>query len=142
MEFQLDKTLAADSFLMGQFELCDLLLMNDVQFPWFTLVPRRSEVSEIFQLSEADQMHLWQESNSLSKVLMAHFGGDKLNIAAIGNIVSQLHLHHVVRFKNDGCWPKPIWGQQPMLEYTTEKAHSIMTSVSNKLQLVGFRPLN
>lgn len=141
MEFQLDKTLAADSLLMGRFELSYLLLMNDNQFPWFTLVPERPGVTEIYQLCEADQMLLWQESKILSRVVMEYFSGDKLNIAAIGNIVSQLHLHHVVRFKQDACWPKPIWGQLPMTTYDFNKAQALMLAVSRKLQLDGFRPL-
>ncbi len=140
MDFRLDETLASDSHLIGQFELCLLLLMNDSQFPWFTLVPARQQVTEVYQLCDADQRQLWQESNILSKVIMQSFGGDKLNIAAIGNIVSQLHIHHVVRFKQDVCWPKPIWGQRPMVQYSELEANKIIVDISKKLQTYGFKP--
>lgn len=140
MEFQLDKTLKADSLIMGHFKLSYLLLMNDSKYPWFTLVPRRPEITEIYQLSASDQALLWQESNMLSRAIMEHFSGDKLNIAAIGNIVSQLHLHHVVRFENDSVWPKPIWGQLPMTRYDDENAQEIISIISNQLQICGFSP--
>ncbi len=142
MNFQLDKTLEADSLLMGRFELSYLLLMNDSHYPWFTLVPRRADVTEIYQLCDADQKLLWQESKILSRVIMDYFSGDKLNIAAIGNIVSQLHLHHVVRFKQDATWPKPIWGQLPMTRYSNENAQRVISGVSKRLELSGFFPSN
>ncbi|MEP1741589.1 MAG: HIT domain-containing protein [Kangiellaceae bacterium] len=142
MEFQLDKTLKADSLLMGHFKLSYLLLMNDSNYPWFTLVPRRPEMTEIYQLCEEDQKLLWQESKILSRVIMDYFSGEKLNIAAIGNIVSQLHMHHVVRFKHDVSWPKPIWGQLPMSRYADDNARSIMSAISERLELEGFCTLD
>jgi len=139
MTFRLDKTLASDSVVVGRFDLCLLLLMNDSQYPWFTLVPQRKYKTEIYQLSESDQQLLWLESKILSTVVMDVFGGDKLNVAAIGNIVSQLHLHHVVRFKNDACWPKPVWGQLPMVAYELSEQDKIRENVASKLAIFGFK---
>lgn len=139
MPFKLDERLAQDSYILGDFELSRLVLFNDCQFPWFALVPRRSDKSEIYQLSERDQQRLWLESQILSVVLMDLFLGDKLNIAAIGNLVSQLHLHHVIRFKQDICWPKPIWGQIPMKNYSFVKVQEIQHQLIQKLAGFGFK---
>ena len=96
-KFELNPRLASDSILLGEFPLTSLLMMNDSQFPWFVLVPRRNNIREAYQLKKSEQLLLCQESLELSQIIMKHFNGDKLNVAAIGNIVSQYHLHHVVR---------------------------------------------
>lgn len=139
MNFCLDPRLDMDSISIGQFNLCRLLLMNDSQFPWFTLVPMRADKTEIYQLSDKDQSQLWLESRLLSVVIMDLFKGDKLNIAAIGNIVSQLHLHHVVRFEKDACWPKPIWGQRTMEAYKPKKIDEIKRNMMTHLGCFGFK---
>ena len=108
--FQLDPRLAADTFLVGETPLSQVLLMNDARYPWLILVPRRSDVTEPFELSEADQAQLWQESMRLGGAMKAHFAADKLNIAALGNQVAQLHVHHIARFHADDAWPGPVWG--------------------------------
>lgn len=95
---------------MGELPLSTLLLLNDSRYPWFVLVPRRENITEIYQLSEADQQKLLQESSRLGRLMMEGFNGDKLNIGALGNLVPQLHLHHIVRFKGDEAWPGPVWG--------------------------------
>jgi len=141
MTFLLDERLNDDSITIGQFSLCRLLLMNDSQYPWFVLVPMRADKTEVYQLSDKDQNQFWLESRLLSTVLMDVFKGDKLNIAAIGNIVSQLHLHHVVRFKDDVCWPKPIWGQLSMQAYQPEKIEEIRQSLLTPLGVFGFAQL-
>jgi diadenosine tetraphosphate (Ap4A) HIT family hydrolase len=138
MSFQLDPKLNADSISIGQFQLCQLLLMNDSQYPWFILVPMRECKTEVYQLSDSDQAQFWLESRLLSIAIMDIFKGDKLNIAAIGNIVSQLHLHHVVRFEKDVCWPKPIWGQIPMKAYQQKKIDEICQNIIAKLACFGF----
>jgi len=96
--FELDPRLAADTFLVGQTPLSQVLLMNDARYPWLILVPRRVDITEPFELSEADQAQLWQESMRLGQAMKAHFAADKLNIAALGNQVAQLHVHHIARF--------------------------------------------
>ena len=116
-EFVLHERLAADTVVLGDFPLCRLLLMNDAQYPWLILVPRRASVREIYQLSEADQQQLLRESSALSRAAMDAFHGEKLNVAAIGNLVPQLHVHHVVRFAGDRAWPRPVWGLHPPRPY-------------------------
>jgi diadenosine tetraphosphate (Ap4A) HIT family hydrolase len=133
MTFVLDKQLKADSVVIGRFKLCQLLLMNDSQYPWFTLVPMLDGKKEVYELSHEEQNQLWFESRYLSELIMKHFKGDKLNIAAIGNVVSQLHIHHVVRFKNDISWPKPIWGQGPMKRYSELDMNNISLMIKHKL---------
>jgi len=84
--------------------------MNDARYPWVILVPKRDSVSEVFELSQDDQAQLWRETVALGAAMKETFHGDKLNIATLGNVVSQLHIHLVVRYKNDASWPAPVWG--------------------------------
>lgn len=121
MSFALHPQLAKDCHRLGHFELGLLLLMNDAQYPWFILVPRRAGLREIYELDEAGQALLLRESTALSRALMAAFRGDKLNIAALGNMVPQLHLHHIVRHAGDPAWPAPVWGRHPARPYTPEE---------------------
>ena len=99
--------------------------MNDSQFPWIILVPMRDSVTESFLLEATDQLQLHQESMALAALLMDHFKGDKLNTAALGNVVSQLHVHHIVRFKTDRVWPKPVWGNIPATPYNNQQLERI-----------------
>ena len=115
--FELHPRLAADAFVLGDFPLCRLLLMNDAQYPWFILVPRREGAREIYLLDEPDQRALWGESAQLSRAIMRAFDGEKLNVAALGNVVPQLHVHHIVRFAADPAWPGPVFGKRPPQPY-------------------------
>lgn len=117
MGFELHPRLATDTVVVGDLPLCRLLLMNDAQYPWTILVPRREGLREIYELGAVDQSQFWRESEQLSKALMAAFRGDKLNVAALGNMVSQLHIHHIVRFASDPAWPAPVWGKHPPRAY-------------------------
>ncbi|WP_077288092.1 HIT domain-containing protein [Cognaticolwellia aestuarii] len=119
-KFELHPQLAKDCFVITDLPLSQLLLCNDSAFPWFILVPKVDNVQDIYQLDWQQQQQLLNESSMLSEVLMQEFNGDKMNVAALGNVVPQLHLHHIVRYKNDVCWPKPIWGQQALTPYTDE----------------------
>ena len=116
--FALHPRLAADTVTVGELPLCRLLLMNDAQYPWCILVPRRDGAREIYLLDEPDQQQLWRESALLSRALMQAFAGHKLNVAALGNVVPQLHLHHIVRDPGDAAWPGPVWGRHPPRPYT------------------------
>ena len=116
--FELHPRLTQDTSVVGDFPLCRLLLMNDANYPWFILVPRRTEIREIFQLGQRDQQQLLKESSQLSQVLNQIFQADKLNIAALGNMVPQLHIHHIVRYQTDPAWPNPVWGWSPAQPYT------------------------
>lgn len=119
--------LASDCVLLGNFPLCHLLLMNDSQYPWFILVPDRVDIREIFQLDDNDRRQLLEESCLLSEFLIETYAGDKLNIAALGNQVPQLHLHHIVRYASDAAWPAPIWGKSPPQAYSPGAIDEIRT---------------
>lgn len=108
--FALHERLAADTVLVGDLPLCRVLRMNDARFAWLILVPRRADIVEAYELPDADQATLWREATLAGKALMTHVGGDKLNIAALGNQVPQLHIHVIARHKGDAAWPGPVWG--------------------------------
>ena len=108
--FELHPQLAKDCIEVGDFPLSKVLLLNDSHYPWVVLVPRRENIDEIFQLSDEDQRQLLAESSTLSEAMATYFKADKMNVAALGNKVPQLHLHHIVRYKNDVSWPNPVWG--------------------------------
>jgi len=118
MSFTLHPTLKKDCIELGSLKLCRVLLMNDSQFPWVILVPMRENITEIHQLSSDDQQQLMRESCHIAEQLTAIFEADKMNIAALGNIVPQLHIHHVVRYKTDLAWPAPIWGKLDAVAYS------------------------
>lgn len=111
--FELHPRLAADTTFVGDLPLCRVLLAKEEIGPWLILVPRRSELREIHHLSETDRLTFWNESAQVSGVLERLFAPDKLNVAALGNMVPQLHVHHVARFASDAAWPAPIWGNTP-----------------------------
>jgi len=120
-KFVLHELLQRDGIELFEFPLSKLLLMNDKQFPWFILVPKVENVLDIYQLDWQQQQQLLNESSLLSELLMQVFKGDKMNVAALGNICPQLHIHHIVRFKADKAWPKPVWGEFPLQAYTEEE---------------------
>lgn len=119
--FKLHPQLEKDCFVVGDFPLSRLLLMNDSQYPWFILVPRRADIREIYELELTSQQRLLAESSFLARSLMQCYQGDKLNIGALGNMVPQLHLHHIVRHQTDPCWPQPIWGAKPAIPYSLKE---------------------
>ena len=132
-DFVIHPQLQNDCIDLGSFDLCRLLLMNDRRYPWCILVPQRSDITEIFQLSTADQIQLNKESIYLSQKLAETFSADKMNIAALGNVVSQLHIHHVVRYKNDQSWPAPIWGVGDAVKYESTNLDQMKTKAEKIL---------
>ncbi len=130
--FVLDSRLQQDTVPIGDFPLCRLLLMNDAHYPWFILVPRREDVSELFQLDASDQQALWQEATRLAEMLKDTFAADKMNVATLGNMVNQLHMHVVVRRREDVAWPAPVWGKHPAQPYSEEQ----VAAIKAKLRLV------
>ncbi|MCY1271582.1 HIT domain protein [compost metagenome] len=130
--FTLDPRLQQDTLPIGDFPLCRLLLMNDAQYPWFILVPRREEVSELFQLGAEEQRQLWQETGFLAETLKDAFGADKMNVATLGNVVSQLHMHVIIRRRDDVAWPAPVWGRHPAVPYSAEQ----VAAIRDRLRLV------
>ncbi|MET0232122.1 MAG: HIT domain-containing protein [Rhodanobacteraceae bacterium] len=108
--FVLDARLAADTHLIGDLPLSQLRLFDDARFAWFVLVPRIAGARELIDLDESDQRTLLAEVNRLGRVLESELRPDKLNVAALGNVVPQLHVHVIARFANDAAWPHPVWG--------------------------------
>ena len=126
---------------MGRFPLCHVLLTRDANYPWCILVPDREGVSEIHQLSDADQQQLIRESSQLARVLETVFSPDKLNIAALGNIVPQLHIHHVVRYRNDPAWPAPVWGRTAPGSYSEQQLTALLDKLGAELrELADYTP--
>ena len=134
--FNLHPQLANDCIELANFPICKLLLCNDSAYPWFILVPQVNEISYIYQLDWQQQQQLLNESSLLSELLMQVFEGDKMNVAALGNVVEQLHVHHVVRYKTDVSWPKPIWGQQPLTPYSDEDLLNLKKKLLPKISVI------
>ncbi len=119
-QFSLDPQIERDTYFIGDLALSRVVLMNDCRYPWLILVPRVRGVKEIFELSAEDQVRLIQESSYLASKMSQLFIPKKMNIAAIGNKVSQLHIHHVARSEVDAVWPEPVWGRGSALRYSEE----------------------
>jgi diadenosine tetraphosphate (Ap4A) HIT family hydrolase len=107
--FTLHPQLEKDTFTIGELPLCRVLLMNNRHFPWLILVPKRDNIREIFELSASDYQTVMLEIRHVSEQFCALNNADKMNIAALGNVVSQLHIHIIARFETDAAWPKPVW---------------------------------
>ncbi|AVP99038.1 hypothetical protein C7S18_18470 [Ahniella affigens] len=108
--FELDPRLAADAMVLLDWPLCRVLLMNDARFPWLILVPRVQGLREVLELTESESGQLMREIRAAQAVLTALYEPDKLNVAALGNVVPQLHVHVLARFEQDAAWPKPVFG--------------------------------
>ena len=138
MNFQLHPRLQQDCIRIGRFDLCQLLMMNDSQYPWFILVPEIADVSELYQLTQAQRALFIEESCYLAEQLATLFNADKMNVANIGNLVPQLHIHHIVRYSTDIAWPVPVWGKFPAIPYTeqqiTVQINRIESGLSNRLK--------
>ena len=122
MSFILDNRLKADTLFVGDLPLSRVLLMNNAYFPWVILVPRIEGISELFQLTEEDLLNFHNESNYFLEAMSNAYNADKMNIASLGNIVSQLHTHVIVRYKNDEAWPNPVWSFQEIQKYQSDAA--------------------
>lgn len=134
LEFQLDPQLKADTVHLGDYPLCQVLLMNDSNYPWFILVPRRAGVTEIYHLGEKDRHQLMKESASLAENLADIFAARKMNVANLGNMVAQLHVHVIVRKEGDLAWPGPVWGKAPAKSYTDEELSRIQSRLDTLLE--------
>ena len=123
--FELHPQLAADTFCLGESDLNLLLLLNDSNYPWFILVPKRDSIREVFQLPQRDQYQMADESSLLAETLMDGFQAHKVNVAALCNVVPQLHIHHIARYTNAPCWPKPVWGQISAIPYSEQEKQQV-----------------
>ncbi len=131
--FELDPRLARDTELVENLGLCQLRIMKDSRWPWFMLVPQRNDMSELFELTPLDQALLTFETNMVAAALKKATGAEKINVAAIGNIVRQLHVHIVARFDGDPNWPGPIWGYGQAEAYEDTAKQSLIKSLTENL---------
>ena len=116
--FKLDARLAADCAFVANLGVCQLLMMNNKSVPWFILVPRINGATELTELPMAKQQLVLQEMNEVAAMVTKQYSPHKLNIGALGNVVSQLHIHVIGRFTQDPAWPGPVWGQLAPNAYT------------------------
>jgi len=130
--FTLDPRLAADCIVLGDMRLSRLLVLNNSLLPWFILVPRRSAI-ELFELESEDQLALLEEINLLSRFVKEHLGSEKLNVAAIGNIVRQMHIHVIGRKTTDFCWPNVVWGTREKIPYSAEQIETLSAALGKML---------
>lgn len=119
MTFELDARIDADSILLGRLPLSQVRLHRDGRYPWIMLVPQR-DVREIHELSRSDRAQLMEESCAVSAAMQEELNATKMNVAALGNMVPQLHVHHVARFETDDAWPGAIWGAHPARHYEND----------------------
>lgn len=129
--FELHPKLAEDCFLLGQFKLGYLLMMNDYHYPWFILVPQKENIQESFQLSTEEQQQLSAEINYSSERVKHCYKAHKMNVAALGNQVPQLHIHIIGRYDFDTCWPHPVWGRAQHLPMNKAQLLERIDSLKN-----------
>ncbi|HZZ24671.1 MAG TPA: HIT domain-containing protein [Roseiarcus sp.] len=135
MSFVLDERLARDTFVIGDWPLTRLLLMNDARWLWLILVPRLEGMVELTDLELADRTQLMDEAGRASRFLKNHVRADKINVGVLGNIVRQLHLHVVARFIGDPAWPRPVWGHGPATPYDAAAARALTAAAREDLQV-------
>lgn len=134
--FTLDPQLERDTIALASLPLCELLLMNDAQYPWLILVPRRDGLRELIELTGEEQQQYLRESNAVSHLLQTHFDAEKLNVAALGNVVAQLHIHHIARYSDDAAWPKPVWGVHAAKPYPKDQLRETIELIFSGLSAV------
>ncbi len=133
--WSLHERLEQDTVNIGDLPLCRVLIIKDGNFPWLLLVPRRLDVDEILDLDEVEQAQLMTEITRAARALKDVTGCDKLNIAALGNIVPQLHVHLVARRKTDPAWPKPVWGHAPATPSDPDELERFTAAIRRKIWL-------
>jgi diadenosine tetraphosphate (Ap4A) HIT family hydrolase len=133
--FTLDARLVADTHPVGDLEFSRVLLMNDARFPWLILVPRRAGLRDLIDLPREDQHVLLDEIDRCARTLHALEKPDKLNVAALGNVVAQLHVHVIARFANDAAWPRPVWGCGERAAYTGDTLRIRLAALRSALHL-------
>ena len=129
--FLLNKRLESDTFFIDDFPLCKFLLMNDSNYPWFLLVPRINNIKELYELKQKERVQLDFEIVEVSKFINLSFKPKKINIASLGNIVSQFHMHIIGRFVEDPSWPGPVWGAVDFNKYKSNELDDILSLSRN-----------
>ncbi len=132
--FKLNERLDNDTIEICDLSLCKVLLMNDSNYPWLILVPQINGLTELHQIPENRQGDLWKDIANASEILENLFSPKSLNVAALGNVVSQLHIHVVARFEDDPTWPGPIWGQAPAVPYSDDEREILIRQAFQQLQ--------
>ena len=132
-EFSLDSRLEGDTLPVGELQLSRVLMMNDARYPWVILVPRRPAIREMIDLDLRDRAMLYREIDAVSEAMQRLFKPLKLNVAALGNVVPQLHVHVIARFEGDAAWPKPVWGLGERVPYASDAAASRIAEISSAL---------
>jgi diadenosine tetraphosphate (Ap4A) HIT family hydrolase len=135
VSFSLDDLLAADTFVIGDMGLSRVLLMNDARYPWLILAPRREGVVELTDLSQIDRAQLIEEAAEAAAFLMRYANAYKINVATLGNVVRQLHLHVVARSIGDAAWPGPVWGHGAARRYAQKDALALIEAARQGLAL-------
>lgn len=136
MTFTLHPQLAADTAHVGDLEICRVLLMNNQHFHWLILVPKRDNIRELHELDDGDYVKVMEEVRSVSKKLAGHTKAHKMNVAALGNIVPQLHIHIIARFTDDPAWPKPVWGNAESMPYNDTALKSKTAEIATLLRTI------
>ena len=131
--FTLDPRLEGDSLPLAELELCTIRLMNDANFPWLLMVPKQDGLVELIDLARQDQHRLMDEIRQVSAALREATDCDKLNVAQLGNMVRQLHIHVIARFESDGAWPGPIWGKLEMKPYAPQERDALIEKLQTAL---------
>jgi len=131
--FKLHDMLAADTVEVARWDLCLVLLMKDRNYPWLVLVPQRVGLKDLHDLHEADHGPLMAEIARAARALETVYQPDKINVAALGNVVSQLHVHVIARFHSDAAWPSPIWNVVPTLAYDEADLKRTVETLRNAL---------
>lgn len=133
--FTLHERLQADTFEIIHMSLSRVLLMNDSSVPWLILVPERKDVTELHELVYEDRAVLMEEIVLASRVIQELYSPDKINIGSLGNIVSQLHIHIIGRFKTDRAWPGPIWGTKPVTHFAADERQALCEAIKKAFVL-------
>jgi len=134
-DWTLHPQLARDTAELGDLPLSRGLVMNDANYPWLILVPRKADVIELVELDEGEQTQLMREVTRAARALREVTACHKLNIAALGNMVPQLHVHIIARFRRDAAWPKPVWGVAPARAYERETLADFTGALRKKVGL-------
>ncbi len=132
--WSLHPQLERDGASIGDLPLSRVLVMNDANYPWAVLVPRRPDLVEVLDLDAAGQAQLMTEIAHVARALRAVTHCHKLNIAALGNAVPQLHVHVIARFASDAAWPKPVWGVVPARPYEPGKFQQLVAALRGEIQ--------
>ncbi|WP_421780846.1 HIT domain-containing protein [Kiloniella litopenaei] len=140
MPFALHERLEADTLFIKDLTHSRVLLMNDSQYPWLILVPRYSNLRDLHDLSKVQLAEVMEEVRLVSDILVEEFKAFKINVAALGNMVPQLHIHVIARYEDDPAWPGPVWGVHPAKAYDSNKAKALKVILETAIERGSIKP--